>query len=176
MIAVYFLKMASGRIIYVGCSGQPLNRFLQHRPKGWLGLVSDIKVKWYEDRPRAELAEARFIRRFRPRYNKVHNPDYTGVRAKPTKTLSTAGREPPVINRWGGYTYGISNSSKKAPDGGLPAWSIFHDEFYGSRRGLNLVRKVMRKGDSLRLLQGYTLPEGFVGEAALDGIHVEHVN
>ncbi len=174
MVAVYILKMKSGRIIYVGCSGQPVTRFLQHRPKGWLGMVSDIQVKWYTDRARAEKAEARFIRRFRPRHNKVHNPDYQANRVKHTPSYAKIERIEYVVNEWGGLLYGISNSTKRAADGDVPANRVFHDSVYGAGDGLNRVRNVMREGDSLRALQGYHLPDGFEEQALLDGIHIEH--
>lgn len=178
MVAVYILKTKGGKIIYVGCSGSPMARFLQHRPKGWLHLVSDIKLKWYPTRNRAEKAEARFIRRFRPRYNVQHNPDYQAKRV-PLHTLGRYIPRKPVAhlpkvspNEWGGRTFGVTFKPNVDLGPDLPKERVYVDK-YGEDIALQRVLRVMRENDSLRVLGGYHMPEWALSQAAQCGLHIE---
>lgn len=94
--AVYLMKDAAGEMIYVGCSRSPMSRFYQHDSvRDWFKTVANIQVKWYAQRHVALAAEARFIRRFRPRHNVMHNPDHGFARVfrkqKPTLEPTVVG-------------------------------------------------------------------------------------
>lgn len=146
MSTVYLMKMRSGRIIYVGCSDGPVKRFMDHRPKGWVGMVHNVQLKHYPSRSRAEIAERRFIKRFRPRFNKQHNPDWGGTRKKVAA---------PEIARNDPHTFGICKDIKSSHPG-IPASRVF-----GRGPWLERLSKTVRKGDSVKVLDAYAVPDWF---------------
>lgn len=83
---VYLLYDGYGRIIYVGQTDDLENRFyLGHKMAGKFHAFSIIKFKEaYEDyeiykrRKQREKLEKFLIRKFKPRFNKEHNPDWEG--------------------------------------------------------------------------------------------------
>jgi predicted GIY-YIG superfamily endonuclease len=74
--ALYRLRDATGRLLYIGISSDPLRRWPEHAAdKPWWADVSDLSMQWFESRPAALAAEARAIRDERPLHNVVHNGD-----------------------------------------------------------------------------------------------------
>ncbi|MGW7617381.1 hypothetical protein ACWGLG_16245 [Streptomyces antimycoticus] len=72
--ALYRLRSSTGDLLYVGISGTPFRRWVEHSvDKGWWPEVTDCSVEWFESRPAALLAEAAAIRTEHPTYNVVHN-------------------------------------------------------------------------------------------------------
>lgn len=65
---------AVGALLYIGITNSPRDRFAQHAAdKPWWSEVAHISKEWYPNRPFAEHAERRAIKRERPRYNIEHN-------------------------------------------------------------------------------------------------------
>ncbi|MGW5197337.1 GIY-YIG nuclease family protein [Streptomyces spiralis] len=72
--ALYRLRDASGSLLYVGISEDPLRRWAEHsKDKRWWPLVTAFTLRWFDSRNRALIAEARAIRAERPLHNVVHN-------------------------------------------------------------------------------------------------------
>lgn len=69
MHAVYRMFDASGRLLYVGMTGDAGTRFGDHAAKRWFPLVETIKLEWHPDKAAARAAERQAIRSERPRYN-----------------------------------------------------------------------------------------------------------
>jgi hypothetical protein len=83
--AVYRLKSATGELLYVGCSCNPLGRrLLEHiNERPWIKEAALFDwTEWYPDWPTAAAAEARAIETERPKYNKRRVfPTPTGFRS-----------------------------------------------------------------------------------------------
>jgi len=74
--ALYRLRDASGRLLYVGISEAPLRRWAEHsKDKPWWPLVTTFTLQWFDSRNRALVAEARAIHTEKPLHNVVHNGD-----------------------------------------------------------------------------------------------------
>jgi len=68
--AVYRHFNAGGRLLYVGCSHDPLGRFVGHKCKSsWAYDVVRIDVEWHATKEGALAAEAAAIKRERPPFN-----------------------------------------------------------------------------------------------------------
>jgi hypothetical protein len=89
--ALYRLLTASGRLLYVGISGNPDSRWGTHsNNQPWWEEVADRKIEWFDSREDASAAEIEAIKEERPLYNKQHSVIGTSVAvsAKRTGTIS----------------------------------------------------------------------------------------
>ncbi|MFJ3812253.1 GIY-YIG nuclease family protein [Streptomyces sp. NPDC090073] len=76
--ALYRLRDASNRLLYVGVSEAPLRRWAEHsKDKPWWPLVTALTLQWFGTRTKALIAEAHAIRTERPLHNVAHNGDAT---------------------------------------------------------------------------------------------------
>lgn len=67
--AVYWL-WGGPRLLYVGISNHPVQRFIEHRDtKEWWPRVTYYAIKWFETRAEAERAESFAIKNERPQMN-----------------------------------------------------------------------------------------------------------
>lgn len=74
--AVYRLRDAADRLLYVGISDDPLRRWPEHaKDKPWWQDVANFSIEWFGSRPEAFAAEALAIKSERPLHNIVHNAD-----------------------------------------------------------------------------------------------------
>lgn len=72
--ALYRLLSKSGRLLYVGISGNPDSRWGTHsNNQPWWEEVADRKIEWFGSREAAAAAEVEAIRGERPLYNKQHS-------------------------------------------------------------------------------------------------------
>lgn len=69
MCALYRFYDESGRLLYVGMTGNLPQRIADHEVKRWYTLVAEIKIEWFPHKAAARLAERRAISGERPRYN-----------------------------------------------------------------------------------------------------------
>ena len=67
--AVYRMFDATGRLLYIGVTGNPSRRFKGHAEKRWYPLTSTITLQWFPTREAAERAEQRAIRSEHPKLN-----------------------------------------------------------------------------------------------------------
>lgn len=89
MRAVYRMFDENGRLVYVGQTAHPGQRFGQHAEKRWFTLVTTITLEWHDTHAQAVLAERDAIEAERPRYNIAHTP-----RAAGRPSVATAAAEP----------------------------------------------------------------------------------
>ncbi|MQA17309.1 MAG: hypothetical protein GEV09_25250 [Pseudonocardiaceae bacterium] len=68
--AVYEISDGSGRVIYIGMTGDPKRRMLQHSDKYWWPEDPEVSVEWYGSRAQARWVEAEEIRRHQPPANR----------------------------------------------------------------------------------------------------------
>jgi predicted GIY-YIG superfamily endonuclease len=72
--AVYRLRNNDGDLLYVGISGAPQRRWMEHAgDKEWWPEVSQFAIEWFETREEALSAEAKAIRAEKPVRNIAHN-------------------------------------------------------------------------------------------------------
>lgn len=72
--AVYHHLDADGRLLYVGCSINPMARFALHRSQSpWATQVVNIKIEWFADQETAFAEEQRQIKELRPPHNRQVN-------------------------------------------------------------------------------------------------------
>lgn len=72
--ALYRLLSKSGRLLYVGISGNPDSRWGTHsNNQPWWEEVADRKIEWFGSREAASTAEVKAIKEERPLYNKQHS-------------------------------------------------------------------------------------------------------
>jgi len=72
--ALYRLRTSTGELLYVGISGTPFRRWVEHSAdKDWWPDVAECSLEWLDSRPAALLAEASVIRAEHPIHNVVHN-------------------------------------------------------------------------------------------------------
>lgn len=72
--ALYRLLSKSGRLLYVGISGNPDSRWGTHsNNQPWWEEVADRKIEWFGSREAASTAEVEAIKEERPLYNKQHS-------------------------------------------------------------------------------------------------------
>ena len=72
--ALYRLLSESGRLLYVGISGNPDSRWGTHsNNQPWWEEVADRKIEWFGSREAAAAAEVEAIKKERPLYNKQHS-------------------------------------------------------------------------------------------------------
>lgn len=72
--ALYRLLSKSGRLLYVGISGNPDSRWGTHsNNQPWWEEVADRKIEWFGSREAAAAAEIEAIKEERPLYNKQHS-------------------------------------------------------------------------------------------------------
>ncbi len=72
--ALYRLLSKSGRLLYVGISGNPDSRWGTHsNNQPWWEEVADRKIEWFDSREAASAAEVKAIKEERPLYNKQHS-------------------------------------------------------------------------------------------------------
>jgi len=70
--AVYRHFDADGRLLYIGCSHDPLYRFMGHKSaSSWAHEVANISVQWFDDREAALEAERKAIMTDRPAHNAI---------------------------------------------------------------------------------------------------------
>lgn len=73
--ALYRLYSETGTLLYIGISYDPEARFEQHAAsKDWWPCVARRELRWFDDRPTAEAAEAEAIRAEDPEYNGTYSP------------------------------------------------------------------------------------------------------
>ena len=56
-VAVYRLFDKEGRLLYVGISKDPMNRWQEHRANGWWRRVASYEVRWHPTRAEARAEE-----------------------------------------------------------------------------------------------------------------------
>jgi hypothetical protein len=91
--ALYRLTDAAGRLLYVGVTTDPEERFRKHESLSpWWPLVAARAVDWQTNRPAALAAEATAIRDEAPLYNRAGSagPDALGKDFPIGKEVSTA--------------------------------------------------------------------------------------
>lgn len=69
MHAVYRMFDAQRRLLYVGRTKDPGQRFADHSVKRWFPLVATITLEWFPSLTAADLAERQAIREESPWYN-----------------------------------------------------------------------------------------------------------
>ncbi|PWI09756.1 hypothetical protein DIZ27_14565 [Streptomyces sp. NWU339] len=70
--ALYRLRDDASRLLYVGITTDPEERFRQHASLSpWWSLVTDRSIEWHTTRPSAEEAEGIAIRDEAPLYNRA---------------------------------------------------------------------------------------------------------
>ncbi len=80
--SVYRYYDGAGVLLYVGITSTGMIRNRQHNAdKEWWPLVKSQRVEHYPSRPRASVRERLLIRKYRPPFNKQHNPDHIAVAA-----------------------------------------------------------------------------------------------
>jgi hypothetical protein len=80
--SVYRYYDADRRLIYVGITGRGMVRQAQHNSQAeWWPFVSTQEVEHVGSRPAALHRERELIERFRPPFNREHNPDWQRLRA-----------------------------------------------------------------------------------------------
>lgn len=68
--ALYQFYDASGAVLYVGITWDPVSRFHQHSKKSkWWPLAARHTIRWYPDRLKAAEVEVRAVAREHPPYN-----------------------------------------------------------------------------------------------------------
>lgn len=73
--ALYLLFDADDRLLYVGITFDPSQRFVTHkRTMPWWGQVARRDVRWFDTRSEAEAEEIATIQRADPPYNVEHSP------------------------------------------------------------------------------------------------------
>lgn len=81
--AVYYLFDSDDRLLYVGITFDPSQRFASHsREMPWWPEVVRRDVRWYGTRPEAEAVEIATIERADPPYNTEHSPTAAAKRAQ----------------------------------------------------------------------------------------------
>lgn len=69
--AVYWHKDATGRVLYVGATWNPVQRMAIHQSRScWFTQVTTIEVKWFESREQAMGFERQEIFRLKPKHNR----------------------------------------------------------------------------------------------------------
>lgn len=72
--AVYRCWDAHGKLLYVGCSPNPLSRVGEHaRFKAWAQNLATITVEWFDGKPEALAAEKAAIQKQTPEWNVHHS-------------------------------------------------------------------------------------------------------
>lgn len=56
-VAVYRLFDSEGRLLYVGISKDPMNRWQEHRGNSWWRQVASYEVRWHPTRAEARVEE-----------------------------------------------------------------------------------------------------------------------
>lgn len=69
MHAVYRMFDAQGRLLYIGRTKDPGQRFADHSMKRWFPLVATITLEWFPSLTAADLAERQAIQEENPWYN-----------------------------------------------------------------------------------------------------------
>lgn len=67
--AVYRIFDASGSLLYVGMSGQPLTRIQAHAKKKWFACADRVEIRWHKTKQSALNAEAVSIIMDKPTFN-----------------------------------------------------------------------------------------------------------
>lgn len=79
--SVYRYYDKSGVLLYVGITSRRTRRQLEHNSdKEWWPFVARQEVDHYPNRVEAEVQERGLIRRYRPPFNKQHNPEHAEMR------------------------------------------------------------------------------------------------
>lgn len=73
MTALYRMYDATGRLLYVGQTGNIMRRLSDHEQKRWFAMVAEIRLTWFPTEADALVAERRAIQSELPRVNKMHN-------------------------------------------------------------------------------------------------------
>ncbi len=89
MHAVYRMRDATDRLLYIGRTADAGRRFGDHSMKRWFPLVETIRLEWFPTEAAAILAERRAIQREHPRYNIAET-----AKAGRTMSRATERREP----------------------------------------------------------------------------------
>lgn len=74
LTGLYRLHNSAGHLLYVGISGEPPRRWVEHSDeKPWWPEVANLSLEWFDTRAEALDAEIIAICRERPKYNIQHN-------------------------------------------------------------------------------------------------------
>ncbi len=88
--AVYRLYDTGERLLYIGASHNPEQRWRDHRSeKPWRERMASMTIQWYPDRATAESAEKKAIAREEPEYNVRETPGF----AELSRSVGAARRE-----------------------------------------------------------------------------------
>lgn len=113
--ALYRLLSKSGRLLYVGISGNPDSRWGTHsNNQPWWEEVADRKIEWFGSREAAAAAEVEAIKEERPLYNKQHSVIGTHV-AVPVRST---GISEPLEDPWADSGPGDRLPVPRRRDGG----------------------------------------------------------
>ena len=78
--SLYRYYDSAGVLIYVGITSQRIARNRQHNgDKIWWQWVASQKIDHFSSAREAHAAEVRLIQKFRPPFNKQHNPDHSAM-------------------------------------------------------------------------------------------------
>jgi predicted GIY-YIG superfamily endonuclease len=78
--AVYRLYDTAEKLLYIGASHNPKQRWRDHRKeKPWRERMASMTIQWYPDRATAESAEREAIAREDPEYNVRDTPRFAEV-------------------------------------------------------------------------------------------------
>lgn len=79
---VYICRNGFGEVIYVGVTAFLRDRFIMHKSASpwWCEVQSVSSEGRAESRAAGQRLERDLIKRYRPRYNKQHNPDWLGFK------------------------------------------------------------------------------------------------
>lgn len=80
--ALYRHYDKDGRLLYVGITNDPGQRWEQHQGKNWWHHVDTTKIERYPDRAAVESAETAAIKAERPWWNITHNDSMLRYRSK----------------------------------------------------------------------------------------------
>jgi len=88
-VALYRHYDADGRLLYVGVSGNPVQRLKQHRySNAWIRLSVRMHIEWFSNSAEAAIAELHAINNEKPLHNKPARIGPQNARAEPTIMLS----------------------------------------------------------------------------------------
>lgn len=94
--ALYRFYDASGRLLYIGITSHPKDRWAAHKYASWAEVAVRRTVEWLPDWTAAEAAERTAIEAEKPIYNEAHNFDHVAFPPPHWPRLADAGRQKAV--------------------------------------------------------------------------------
>lgn len=176
-----------GILIYVGITKTGVTRNRQHNAdKSWWPFVAEQTVEHCESRDEAAAREVELIRRFRPPFNRQHNPEYEDIHSaylglrqsgamglNVKRVLSSGVRSIPLhVYQVDGMWVVFLTHIQHAPI----AECLRHVEnakvYWGTGATLGKVRKISIENRIARIVARLDIPEGLTVDDADLNLHV----